>query len=185
MSLLKNDFEDFLEERYLNLDNKELKDTYIVKNIKYDIKFFHDFKKNYTVQEQLNEVKEKYNRRIKRLYENIKKTTLFIRYIKDEDELSYVIYNMRKIKEFLRNFNVNNDIIFICNSDLYKEELNDNIYWVKKDNNDSVNRHFLRKLKTLKKFIKENVEYNRMQRIRHIILYKKEEMYKKTILKNR
>ena len=183
--LLKNNFEDFLEEKYLKFDNKELKDTYIVKNVRYDIKFFHDFKKNHTVHEQLKEVQEKYNRRINRLYENIKKPTLFIRYIKDEMELNYIRHNIGEIREYLRSFNENNEIVFICNSDLNKEDLIENIYWVQKDNNDLVNRHFLKNLKTLKKFIKENVDYKKIQRLRNIILYEKEELYKKYILKNK
>ena len=178
--LLKNNFIDFLEEKYLIIDRteKELKETYIVKNIKYDIKFFHDFKKVYTIHEQLTEIKEKYNRRIQRLYKTIKNPTLFIRYIKDEKELFYIKNNLKDIEEFIKSFNSNNDIIFICNNDLNKISSKD-IYYVEKDNNDSVNRHFLKELKSLKKFIIKNVYYNKIDRIKNIILYKKEVFNKK------
>ena len=151
----------------------------MIKNTKYDIKFFHDFKKGYSIYEQLPEIKEKYNRRIQRLYKTIEKSTLFIRYIKDEEELFYIIHNLEDIKKFIKSFNLNNDIIFICNNDLNDKVSNQNIYWVEKDNNDSVNRHFLKSLKSLKKFIKKNVYYNKMERVKNIILYKKEQLNKK------
>ena len=179
--LLKNNFKDFLKEEFLIIDKteKELKETYVIKNTKYDIKFFHDFKKGYSIYEQLPEIKEKYNRRIQRLYKTIEKSTLFIRYIKDEEELFYIIHNLEDIKKFIKSFNLNNDIIFICNNDLNDKVSNQNIYWVEKDNNYSVNRHFLKSLKSLKKFIKKNVYYNKMERVKNIILYKKEQLNKK------
>lgn len=168
LELLQNNFEDFLNINYLEKDTSEneQKDTYVVINKKYNIKFFHDFKKEYSIEEQLKDVEQKYKRRINRLYKNIcNYSTLFIRYIKNEEEYQLINSNFDKINSILKSFNKENDIIYVYNDDLSDVSLpRENFYKVKKDKNDKVNRKCLKSNKKLKRYILKNVKYNKKKR---------------------
>ena len=87
-------------------------------NKRYVISMFHDFSKYHKMIEQLGAVSEKYTRRFKRLYKAITEPTLFLRYIKDENEAAYVNKNAFMIEEILKKFNIRNKIVYIANSDL-------------------------------------------------------------------
>lgn len=75
---INNRFVDFFNYDYLFQSDKEHQ-NYL--NTKYNIWFYHDFDKYHTLESQLQEVKQKYDRRINRFYEDISEPTLFIRYI--------------------------------------------------------------------------------------------------------
>ena len=107
----------------------------------YGFKFFHDFSKYKSLDSQLYNVKQKYQRRIERFFENIKEPTLFIRYISSEngdEELRYIERNYKIINDMIKGYNENNEICFIANSDIYSEILN--VFYVDKDNGDLVAR---------------------------------------------
>lgn len=76
LDLLLNDFQGFLEKENLipmekpNNKNLDFENDYY-KDTKYDFYFYHDFKTGKSLEESFNDVKEKYNRRISRLYKNI------------------------------------------------------------------------------------------------------------------
>ena len=109
----------------------------IYKNEKYKIKFYHDFDEYQTLQEQLKNIEGKYNRRITRFYEDIKKPTLFIRYISDEDaenpkrELAWIENNYERINTLVKSYNERNEILFIANQELISTKIK--IYHVTKD----------------------------------------------------
>ena len=60
LNLIENNFSDFLEEDLLIKDknSKPLEKTYVVKNLKNNIRFFHDFFIGETISKQIRVVKE-------------------------------------------------------------------------------------------------------------------------------
>lgn len=152
INAISNGFKDFLSYEYLS-QNKKYRSIYM--NDIYKIKFFHDFDKYSGLDKQLPDVKKKYARRIERFYYDIKKPTLFIRYISDEIcneygkslELEYIESNYDKIISLIKSFNKNNEIIFIANNGTNSNRIH--IYNVEKDNNDLVARKPLDKNKEL------------------------------------
>lgn len=145
---IENKFDDFLNYDLL-FQSDNARQIYF--NTKYRIWFFHDFDKYLALDCQLQKVKQKYDRRIKRFYEDISQPTLFIRYISDEIldnygrsiELDYIEKNYEKILSLLKSFNKNNDIIFLSNSGVDSNIIK--IYHVEKDENDGVARKPLEK----------------------------------------
>lgn len=94
---IKDGFQSFLDYKYLS-QNK----TYhrIYKNTYYGIEFYHDFDAYKALDLQLESVKSKYERRIKRFYKNIHEPTLFIRYISAEN----CSKESEWLQETIRNF---------------------------------------------------------------------------------
>lgn len=105
----------FLDEyktEYKIIENKEISKIMINK---YNMKFYHDFSQNYNIEE----IKEKYNRRIERFYDllniNQQNTIYFIR-----DEIKYNIdyKQIQRFQEILHkiNNNLNYKIIVIIHN---------------------------------------------------------------------
>ena len=133
---------DFLEYRYLSQDQKR---HHVYKNTKYNIKFCHDFSKYKSLQEQLPNIRKKYNRRIERFFDAITTPTCFIRYVSDEktidgksSELVYIENNYDKILDIIKVFNKENEIIFIANEGVTSDKVP--LFNVQKDENDVVAR---------------------------------------------
>lgn len=87
INLIINDFQDFLnydDIKFMNIENPTIHDSY--KDIKYNFHYYHDFEKNIPLSISYDEVKEKYDRRIKRLYDKIEASNsmLFVWYSKDK-----------------------------------------------------------------------------------------------------
>lgn len=76
VNFVVNDFENFLEKEDLKHtgDRESPMPCKIFKNTRSNIVFNHDFPLSMTLDESFPSVKEKYNRRINRLYANIKQT---------------------------------------------------------------------------------------------------------------
>jgi len=171
-------FMDFLNLKYLEKDltEKEQKYTYVVQNTKYHIKFFHDFQKGISIEDQLQDVTEKYDRRIQRFYKNIsEQPTLFIRYIKNEAEWKYIEEHYQEILNWLKSYHPNHEIIYIINDDVCvtNAALPITIFLVKKDKNDSVSRKCFLQNKRIVKYIYANVEFSLMKRLLQVVKYKK------------
>lgn len=115
INAIQNHFEDFLSYENL-LQSESVHKRYF--DEKYRMWFFHDFDQYHSLKSQLPSVKAKYLRRIYRFYEDIKEPTLFVRYISDEteEELEYIKKNHTKIKDLLKSFNQENDVLYIANS---------------------------------------------------------------------
>lgn len=108
--MIESHFDGFLE-----IDNlkREDKRKYIVKDKKYDIAFYHDYKPNLSIESQHSEVKSKYERRIKRFYEHIKEKTLFVRYIETKEEYDYLCNNYESVISLLKQYNDENELLLI------------------------------------------------------------------------
>ena len=95
------------------------------KNRKYGIKFFHDFNGYDPLHKQTEQVEQKYERRIKRFYQNIQEPCLFIRKIFwDEcvEELNYLYENYDSVLSRLKSYNENNEICFIVQEKDFRDE---------------------------------------------------------------
>lgn len=141
--LIENEFKDFLRYEILSQDSLHRQHY---RNDKYNLVFYHDFNKFSPLNEQIEDVQEKYRRRIDRFYKNISEPTLFIRYISDENkdrignsaELLWIENNIERINHLIKRYNINNEIIFIGNTGLSSDVID--IYCVDKDKNDTVAR---------------------------------------------
>ena len=98
IDLINNGFEDILNIKYLK-QYKSNPNFYV--NIKYDIHFYHDFDKYKTLESQLKDIDNKYRRRIKKFYEDIKSKTLFVRYISNKEECIYIEENLSEIRKVI------------------------------------------------------------------------------------
>lgn len=154
LKLIKNGFEDFLNPEYMY----QLKDhPKYYRNVKYEIDFYHDFDEYISFDEQIDAVTQKYKRRIDRFFALIQKPTLFIRYISSQKEAEYIKENYNAVLGFLKEFNEQNDILFVANKEI--ELANEKVFFVEKDENDTVARKFLDKAPELKQYILGNIAF--------------------------
>lgn len=153
LKLIDNNFIDFLNSKYLYQDKNNC-GHYL--NSLYNIEFYHDFDKKKSLNSQISNVEKKYQRRINRFYIEIEKPTLFIRYIQNKDELLFITKNVDYVKRVLFR-NCFSNILYICNDD-FKIDNFENIYFVKKDKDDSVTRKPIFSA-NLDKVINENVMF--------------------------
>ncbi len=178
-------------ENFLNYDNlyQSKKEHMYYMDAEYGITFFHDFNKYKSLEDQLPSVQNKYQKRIDRFFENIKEPTLFVRYISNEknnNEINYLEKNYDRVLSILKNFNEDNDIIFIANDEVISDKLK--IYSVKPDENDLVARRPLDKNEELKNLL-DNIGFCERQNNykRYIQKQKKEnrvfKKYKKKIIR--
>lgn len=147
--LIKNHFDGFLDYDKLYQD-KQYPQYY--SNTTYGISFYHDFSPYIPLAEQLNFVKNKYERRIERFYQDIGQPTLFLRYIATQAERDDIICSENEFEILLKSYNKENRILFIINDDLSSPELQ--AFAVKKDENDRVARQFLEKNRKLLKYLR-------------------------------
>ncbi len=128
-------------------------------NREYLISLFHDFDKYEKMSEQLSTVNEKYFRRMKRFYEKIKEPSLFLRYIKDEEEALYISKHETEIINILKGENEANEIVYIANKNLkaFLQLSESSIYFVVPDNQDYVSRSFLQQLPNFCDYLIKNV----------------------------
>lgn len=93
------------------------KETKVYRNEKLNLGFFHDFKDGVT----LEDVKEKYDRRIKRFYETVKNECIFIRDDMYFNQESVDDYN--NLYQILVEFNDQNKLVLIININKNKYDL--------------------------------------------------------------
>ena len=163
--VMQKEFQDIFEIEYF-FQYKLFRERY--KNIKYGFSFYHDFNSKIALNRQIDIVRDKYLRRINRLYEDIKKQTLFMRYIQDIDELEYILTNSLKINEIIKEFNPDNEIVYIINEEFANHLMDTTIkfFIVKCDKNDIVSRHPIISNRELKEYVlswfpKELIEHNK------------------------
>ena len=125
--LINTNFKDFM--KYENLAQNVNNGVYLDEINQ--IYFYHDFSIKKSLSEKYNQVNEKYIRRIKRFYNEIKKPTLFIRYISNSEkdkngksiELDYIEKNYDSIIQCLKKSNQKNEIIFIANNEVISNNI--------------------------------------------------------------
>lgn len=144
INLINNDFINFISQDYLQFKNTSANfplindtwndkytDMYRVKHKLYNIQFLHDFNINYNI----DNIKEKYNRRIKRFDEimknkNIKKLLYRIGSKKDNIDLLIKTFNNKNYTNYQINFKSFDEI---NKSDTWKRENFDWLNWFQKN----------------------------------------------------
>ncbi len=152
--LIKCDFCDFLNPEFL-FQLKQHPNYY--RNTKWEIDFYHDFSAYKPLENQLDNVTQKYNRRITRFFETIKEPSLFLRYI-TADDYPYIVENYNNILSFFKKYNPENEIIFVTGfvfSDVPPELP---LYFIGEKKKGKGTHPFLMKSSPLKTFILNNVE---------------------------
>lgn len=157
IKLIENGFEGFLlKENMYQIIEYPMR----YRDIKCNIDFYHDFSILQAFEKQYEEVFKKYERRIKRFYNDIAKPTLFLRYISCQRDMEYVSKNYDYINSVIKKYSVNNHILFIANNDIVMDNTDIDIFFVDKDVNDTVCRKFIQNNENIKEYIfsKVNVE---------------------------
>lgn len=128
-------------------------------NKRYQISLFHDFDKYKKMISQLDMVNKKYQRRVKRLQECVD-STLYIRYVKDQEEALYITANETRIDNIIKKRNASNDIIYIAHPNLQEamKQIDNKVYFIENDEGDYVSREFLKKLPELESYLLKNVK---------------------------
>lgn len=115
INCIENKFEDYLKKENLSIveeNHKHFKDN------KHDFLYLHDVKNCFYT--EIDDIKEKYNRRILKFQELIIEPTCFIRRIRNCDEIEYIKKNEDFIIEVLTKSNSNNKIIYLLPAALQK-----------------------------------------------------------------
>lgn len=112
LQLIENNFKDFLD--YPSMYQENNPNVYF--NDKINAHFYHDFNAFEPLESQILVQQKKYDRRIKRFYDDIRQPTLFIRYCKTPEDEAYIKNNKSRILSFLKSFNPDNQIIYVMSS---------------------------------------------------------------------
>ena len=120
IEFIANDFSGFLDEDSLVRD-VERPDIIHNKNCK--TMFLHDFPVGKPLTEHLPANRKKYQRRIKRFYKTLRQGALCVRYMADQKECDYWESTFTRLLSLLQQFNKNNEVLFIANSDVNSEKL--------------------------------------------------------------
>lgn len=125
LKLLDNNFEDFLDEE--SLYQEEIPNYYY--NYRTGVHFYHDFDAYTPLRDQMKTVRKKYDRRIKRLYDDIKEPSLFIRYCLNEKEVEWIQNNLTSIVSQVKQYNRDNNVVFIVPQGIKYEMTSELIFY--------------------------------------------------------
>lgn len=172
INLVENNFKDFLNLDYLYQD---LRDKNVYTNVKHNIVLNHDFNQYESLSSQLPNVKQKYQRRIDRFYNNIQEPTLFIRDLSGVNDLKYVEENFAHINKVLRKYNSHNKIIFTSRNDLESQTVK--IYQVKTEYIFGKQKTFIKTNKDLYTYLDQEIDYPTDKRRMNYKIYKKKKFF--------
>lgn len=139
---------DYLDAEQLVQDDK-IKNFYSHRNRKC-LTFVHDVNPYLDYQREIEKAEKKYARRLERLRHDMREPSIFLRYIMDSEEYQVIVEKRKEIENWIKSYHPDNQIIFIANEELGK---NEKIWSVKKDLDDSVARQFMMQLPELKKWL--------------------------------
>lgn len=148
----------------ISLYEQSKKRLYVYRNKELNFEFVHDFSKYKPLSEQFKEFEQKYNRRIQRFYNEIKKPTLFIRYIKDQLELEFIESNIDYVISTFKRYNDKSEILFVANTNLKSSIIE--LYHVTPDENDVVARSFIQKEVSLRTYFLKCIIPNKEQNLK-------------------
>ena len=132
LKAIETHFRDYLKYKLLYQD---INNHQSYKNVVYDIAFYHDFKKELPLRWQISSVRKKYARRIARFYKVIQEPTLFIRYVRNWEELEWLEENHKAVEELLKSYCESNAILYISdiNESVAFDRSIPELFHVKKD----------------------------------------------------
>ena len=126
---------------------------------------YHDFFPNKSIEEQMEAVRKKYERRIERFYESITSPTLFIRFVRNLEDWNYIKENETSVSELLKSFNQENVCVYVLTKDLQKEDAIENVF-ITEDK-----AHPILGCKTLKSLLKKEVKISCCRRLKNKYRY--------------
>lgn len=118
LTLLENDFEDFMDYSNLSVDKDDNK---VFHDKKYKIIYNHDIK--VSLENDYAEIKEKYQRRIERFLIMLHNPTCFVRVVPWVNELEFIRKTESRILAAVKKYNIENDIIFVVPNYVYENNL--------------------------------------------------------------
>lgn len=175
IDLINNNFEGFFDKLHFI---EGYQDEGYVRNDRFHVDFYHDFVGGKSLDSQLIEVHNKYDRRIKRFYRDISNKTLFIRYVGSREEFDWIYSNRVFIEDSIRKYCEDNKIVYI-GKDYGIIPRGIEYYFVSPDKNDTVARHFVLKSKIMLIFFDPFIIGFRKRINNSIFQIKKHIVYKK------
>ena len=111
LKLIQNDFYDFLDKNNIQISGGSNENISIIDK-KYGLTYNHEIKKNF--EEEYDAVIEKYNRRIDKFREIFNNGTIcFVRTVRSNEEIDYIIREKEYIDSVIKKGNKKNEIIFL------------------------------------------------------------------------
>jgi hypothetical protein len=162
--LIESGFQDLFDARYLS----RLPDHHgIVRHQKYRFDFYHDFTSDSEIRDQVYQVREKYNKRIKRFYSAMRpgNRVLFIRYVSNKDyapeEMDEVHRFISLMSSYLNSFMI---ILISNNNGGWEKQTGDHILQHLKvtPENRFLNESPLYD-EAIMNYFRQNIAYNRYQ----------------------
>lgn len=150
VDLVENGFRDILSYE-LMAQHRCARERYC--NRRHNAHFIHDFDAYRPLADQLDEVAAKYRRRIERFYSDIAAPTVFLKYVRDQEECAAIERDLPRIERVLRLGGGGNEIVFAANDGVVSEAFP--IHHVAPDPGDIVARRFLEKNAALERFLIE------------------------------
>ena len=136
IKIFKNNFNDFMNKiDFVSDDESPIGKIHPTKNIvhKFNKKFNYTVKHDFTILDNFELVKEKYNRRIKRLKEDSKKAeTVFIRFVFSDDNINDYLELYKELQIYAKN-----SILILIHNQIninINDNDNKNIYLIYHDN---------------------------------------------------
>lgn len=108
LHFIDTDFSDFMVRENLKRNPSSMN---VFEDIKYNLYFNHDVKSDFDV--EYPDIYEKYLRRINRFIEAEQNPSCFLRAVKDENELQYIMDNQNYIRHTIQKRNSFNEIVFL------------------------------------------------------------------------
>lgn len=126
---------------------------------------YHDFFSDKSIEEQMDAVRKKYARRIDRFYESIKEPTLFIRFVRNVEDWTYIKENEEGITALLKSFNQENVCVYVLTKDLKDGTVIENVF-ITEDKT-----HPILACKALKRLLKKEVKISYGHRLKNKYRY--------------
>ena len=145
LAMVESGFDGFLQLERLEAEPDRVRDTGS------GILVYNDFDLTRPLAAQHPAVRDKYARRIERFKRAIAERTLFVRYIKDLEEHTYLDEHMADVLAMLRRTNPRNDLLLVANDELPPTCGGLPVYLVARDDGDGVARRFLQKNAALRR----------------------------------
>ena len=114
MALVESGFQGFLQLELLERDPER---SDVVNDKGSGIAVYNSFSGELPIEAQYETVRARYARRIKRYRRAVAQPTLFVRYMVDGEELSYLDEHMPAVLAALRKTHPGNDLLLIGNAD--------------------------------------------------------------------
>jgi hypothetical protein len=146
MALVESGFQGFLQLELLERDPER---SDVVNDKGSGIAVYNSFSGELPIAAQYETVRARYARRIKRYRRAVAQPTLFVRYMVDGEEFSYLDEHMPAVLAALRKTNPGNDLLLIGNADLPATCGGLPVYTVEVDDGDVVARRFAGKNREL------------------------------------